>query len=102
MAEETKTKTEESKEGEPFQTYYEEEEGKCGWRMRMNPEDVKEAVQGICDSVLRTVPVEVTEHLANSQKEFLKAGVAFAESVMKRADNRVKRAQDLHKEKSGD
>ena len=100
MTEATKKTNEEKVEEEPFQTYYEEEDGKCGWRVKMGPEDVKEAVQGICDSVLRTVPVEVTEHLANSQKEFLKAGVAFAESVMKRADKRVERAKDLHKEKS--
>ncbi|MCB2154122.1 hypothetical protein KQI84_04500 [bacterium] len=99
MADESKKNNEEKTEEEPFQTYYEEDEGKTGFRVRMRPEEVKEAVQHICDSVLRTVPVDVTEHLANSQKEFLKAGVAFAESVMKRTDDRVKRAKDLHEKK---
>lgn len=87
--------------GARYETFYDEEGG--GENPRWNF-DAAGALCGVLgglrDSVLRTLPVNVTEHLVNSEKELIKAGIAMAESQMRNADDMLNRAKDLNKEKT--
>lgn len=76
---------------EPCDTFY-DDEGKC-WRGGAALNELSERAR---DRMLRFVPADVTEHLVNSQKEFIKAGIALAESQMRRADNTARRAREVH------
>lgn len=84
---------------EPVETYYDEPEkdgGSCGSRLRVC-EAVKEMGEQVRDGVLKAVPVEVTEHLAASRQELLKAGIALAEASIRKSGEMVERARELHK-----
>lgn len=86
-------------EEEVFETYYDDDEAETQSRWHFKPGDVAcDAARRVHDGVLKFLPVEVTEHLANSQKELIKAGVALAEAGMRRTDDTVKRARELHEE----
>lgn len=77
--------------GEPVDTYYDEGHGMPGACHRL--QDFAERMR---DGILKAVPADVTEHLVNSQKELIRAGIALAESRMRHADETVRRARDLH------
>ncbi|MDK2971095.1 MAG: hypothetical protein PWP23_850 [Candidatus Sumerlaeota bacterium] len=94
MADEQKTEAPEEK---VVETYYDEDEHtESAWRQpgRM----LCGVVERAHDEVLKALPVEVTEHLANSHKELIRAGVALAEARMRKCDQTVQRARDLHTE----
>ena len=80
---------------ETFETYYDDsEEGGSCWSM-------KDPMKGVCDTMgtvhngmLKFLPTDVVEHLGNAQKEFLRAGVALAESRMRSIDKTVQHRRD--------
>lgn len=79
---------------EPVETYYEDESRESGWKQPL--EWVCDGAGCVRDKVLKAVPVEVAEHLANSQKEFIRAGIALAEARMRKTDEWLERARTLH------
>lgn len=95
------TDTQETKQDAPateekvVETYYDEDEDaeSCGFAPG---KALCEAAERVRDKVLEVLPVEVTEHLVNSQKELLRAGVALAEARMRKADEVAQRARALH------
>lgn len=83
----------------PFDTHYEERTG-AAWFTFDPVECLNEAASCVRDTVLKVVPVEVTEHLGNSQREFILAGVALAESGIRSIDSVLKHARDLNEKKA--
>ncbi|MEQ8820567.1 MAG: hypothetical protein RLY93_09995 [Sumerlaeia bacterium] len=81
------TETPTAAQDQPFQTYYEDQDDCC----------VTNFTSRLRDRVLKRMPVGVTEHLVASRKELLKAGIAFAESRMRDADEVLERAKALHR-----
>ena len=82
----------------PFETHYEERTG-TAW-FAWNPvECLNDAASCVRDTVLKVVPVEVTEHLGNSQREFILAGVAMAESGIRSIDCLLQRAREVNEKK---
>ncbi len=101
MAEETPKNTKEAPEVEPVETYYDEEpESGSSSRLRV-VEAACEMGEQARDAVLERVPVEVTEHLAASKNELLKAGIALAEASIRKTDDVVGHARELHEKKTG-
>ena len=89
--------------GKTYETYYEDEPNRSGSSWNFNAAGaVCGVLGGLRDSVLKTLPVEVTEHLVNGEKELIKAGIAMAESQMRSADDVLNRARDLRKDKDKD
>ena len=85
--------------GPAYETFYDDESPRgSSWKF-----DATGAVCGVLgglrDTVLKTLPVEVTEHLVNGEKELIKAGIALAESQIRTADKTLNRARDLNKDK---
>jgi len=83
---------------EPVETFYDdaEEPHRMAWA-RNAGEAVCGAAGKARDGVLRAVPADVTAHLVNSHNELMKAGIAFVESGIHRAEKIRERATDLHK-----
>lgn len=50
----------------------------------------------MCDSILRKIPYNVLHHLNNSQKELVKAWIAFGEDQLERSEKRMQRAREVH------
>lgn len=82
-------------EPETVETWYDDEDapGAGSWAGRLSLCSLKDRMR---DDVLRRLPVDVTEHLVNSRKELLRAGIALAESGIRSADETAQRARDLN------
>ena len=99
MAKKTEKSSEDTPQVEPVETYYDEEpESGSSSRLRV-VEAACEMGEQARDAVLERVPVEVTEHLAASKNELLKAGIALAEASIRKTDEVVGHARDLHDKK---
>src|SRR5690606_14764061 len=87
--------------GTTYETYYEDENDEKNRRWSFDAAGALcGVIGGLRDTVLKTLPVDVTEHLVNSEKELIKAGIALAECKMRGADDLLNRARDLNKEKA--
>lgn len=85
----------------PFETHYDEGDRTGAAWFAWNPvECLNDAAACVRDTVLKAVPVEVTEHLGNSQRELMLAGVALAESGIRSVDEVLKRARELNEKKA--
>jgi len=97
MADEEKKVTEAQKE-EPeviAETYYDDEDAAASepW------EDEVKVSDKVFNCVVGSVPVDVLEHLNNGRKEFIKAGIAMAESRLSKADDFMDKAKKAHEGK---
>lgn len=97
MADEQQKVTEEEKE-EPeviAETYYDEEDAAASepWEDEVSMSD------RVFNSVVGSVPYDVLEHLNNGRKEFIKAGIAMAESRLTKADDFMDKAKKAHETK---
>jgi len=77
-------------------TWYDDEEKKNESSWKKPSLDLCALRNKMEERILKVVPVEVTEHLANSRKELFLAGIALAESGIRKADATVQRARDLN------
>ncbi len=96
MTNETDGKPGSAPKAEPVETHYDDEpKGASCSRLRVL-EAACEMGEQVRDEVLKRVPVDVAEHLAASRKELLRAGIALAEAHIRKTDEMVGRARDLH------
>lgn len=94
MSEEPTSNPDSTPNPEPVETFYEDPNpGKRHFRPFQQLCDARNRVR---DRVLKTIPVEVTEHLVNSRREFFMAGIALGEAGVRQADDLLKRARELH------
>ncbi len=93
--EEMKDEQQAAPEQEPVETFYDEEDEapKGGWHPGAAFCEMKDKAR---EKVMECVPLEVTEHLANSRKEFILAGIAFAESRIRKIDEHLAKAREMH------
>jgi len=88
---------------EPIETFYDDgdakDAGSCASRLRVC-EAAKEVGEQVRDTVLKTVPVQVTEHVVAGTSEFIKAGIALAEAGIRKSGDAVERARELHRKQS--
>jgi hypothetical protein len=54
-------------------------------------------VDGVRDTVLKALPLNVTEHLVSGEKELVKAGIALAESHLRAVEEVLQRAREIKK-----
>ncbi len=51
-------------------------------------------------TLIALLPLEVTEHLVNAQKEFVKAGQRAGQIAIERLDDKILEAREIHQELS--
>jgi hypothetical protein len=86
-------------EGAPtVETHYDEGTTSTGTAWNCNPAEALCSVAGeIRDTVLKALPLGVTEHLVSGEKEIVKAGIALAESHLRAVEEVLQRARDIKK-----
>jgi len=86
-------------EGPPtVETHYDEESTSSATGWNCNPAEALCGVMGeVRDTVLKALPLQVTEHLVSGEKEIVKAGIALAESHLRSIEEILQRARDIKK-----
>lgn len=81
------------------ETYYDDEDGAepgVGWKKGACVADSAcAAMESVQDAVLKAMPEKAAEHLVNSHNELLKAGMAFFESAIEKAEKVRERSREV-------